>query len=77
MCRPDDCLRFAVGEDGLGGSGDAGAGGVEDGAEVFLLRSRFFGADDVACGRLSRVDDGRVRFRSADGATRRLSHSLP
>ncbi len=37
----------------------------------------FFGDDDVACGRLRRVDDGRVRFRYVEGATRRLSHSLP
>lgn len=37
----------------------------------------FFGADDVACGQLRRVDDGRVRFRYAAGATRRVSHSLP
>lgn len=37
----------------------------------------FFGDDDVACGQLRRVDDGRVRFRSVEGTTRRLSHSLP
>jgi serine/threonine-protein kinase HipA len=37
----------------------------------------FFGADDEACGQLRRADDGRVRFRYVEGATRRLSHSLP
>lgn len=37
----------------------------------------FFGADDVACGQLRRVDDGRVRFRYLERTTHRLSHSLP
>ena len=37
----------------------------------------FFGEDVAPCGVVRRVDDGRVRFRYVEQATRRISHSLP